>query len=202
MPEQNGYPADKVGRSGSGALAGSVPKAGYSAAAKLLHWIVALLVFSQYVISILMPGIGPHTVSGTLIDLHFSFGVVILVVMAIRFVYRLLEPVPLDMPDAPGWGALGRPCDTPAFLFLLSARTVPGMGVGIGAPASRECVRYCHVAEHRGTQGALGAGRGHAASVHDVDAARAGRLWTRWQALYHHFVRHDGASRRMLPTSV
>jgi cytochrome b561 len=58
-----------------------------------LHWIIASGVFSQYVISILMP-ISVRTPSPDADRFAFSFGVVILVVMVIRFVYRLLEPVP------------------------------------------------------------------------------------------------------------
>lgn len=57
----------------------------YGAAGKWLHWIVAALVSVQYVIAILMPGFGPKTVPGTLINLHLSFGVLIFIVVVTLF---------------------------------------------------------------------------------------------------------------------
>jgi cytochrome b561 len=200
MPEQNGYPVDKVGRSGIGSLAGSVPKAGYSAAAKLLHWIIALLVFSQYVISILMPGIGPNTVPGTLIDLHFSFGVVILIVMAIRFVYRLLEPVPLDMPDAPAWER--RAAHATHLLFYFCFLVGPFLGWA-SASAHRLPVNVFGIVTLPSIAApkapwALTAGTLHQYMMWTLLALIALHMLA---ALYHHFVRHDGVLQRMLPTS-
>lgn len=63
----------------------------YSALGKGLHWLIAVLVLFQFVISTLMPDIGPKTVPGTLINLHLSFGVVILSVMTIRFVHGYIS---------------------------------------------------------------------------------------------------------------
>lgn len=76
---------------------------GYSPVTKLMHWLIALLVLGQFVVAFLMPEIGRATVSGPLINLHFSLGVVILVLMAIRAFLRVRNPVPLDMPDRPVW---------------------------------------------------------------------------------------------------
>ena len=75
----------------------------YGSTAKWLHWSIAGLVVLQFGIALLMPDIGPHTVASTLINLHFSFGVLILVLMAVRFGNRLRHPVPLDMPGSPAW---------------------------------------------------------------------------------------------------
>ena len=75
----------------------------YDSTAKSLHWLIVALVLTQFIVSWLMPGIGRNTVPGTLINLHFSLGVLILVVMAVRFAHRLLHPTPPAMPDAPAW---------------------------------------------------------------------------------------------------
>ena len=74
----------------------------YDARAKFLHWLVAPLLLLQFVVSYLMPHIGRNTVAGTLINLHFSCGVLIFVLMLVRFVARLRNPVPLA-PAALAW---------------------------------------------------------------------------------------------------
>src|SRR5512142_729881 len=99
-------------RAASPALETSLPRAGrmvmnaapdYDGTAKSLHWLIVAMVLTQFVVSWLMPGIGRNTVPGTLINLHFSLGVLILVVMAVRFAHRQLNPTPPAMPDAPAW---------------------------------------------------------------------------------------------------
>ena len=40
---------------------------GYNPTAKFLHWLIVVLLLTQFVIAALMPGIGPHTVPGTLL---------------------------------------------------------------------------------------------------------------------------------------
>ena len=57
----------------------------------------------QFGIAILMPDIGRHTVAGNLINRHFSFGILILILMAVRLGQRLLHPVALGMPNSPAW---------------------------------------------------------------------------------------------------
>src|SRR6478752_2711542 len=51
-----------------------VGASGYDATAKGLHWLIVVLVLTQFIIAWLMPGIGRNTKPGPLIDLHFSFG--------------------------------------------------------------------------------------------------------------------------------
>lgn len=199
MAEQHSYPPDKVGRSGSSALAGSAPKAGYGAAAKWLHWVIVLLVLSQFMISIVMPDIGPNTVPGTLIDLHFSFGVVIVIVMVIRFVHRLLEPVPLEMPDAPAWERWTAHTTHLLFYFCLlvgpllgwasaSAHQLPVNVFGI--------VTLPSIAAPKASW-ALTAGTIHQYMMWTLLALIALHALA---ALYHYFFRHDGVLQRMLPT--
>ena len=67
---------------------------GYGSVAKSLHWLIATLVLAQFVVSWLMPGIGRNTRPGPLINLHFSLGVLIVIVMAVRWIHRLFNPVP------------------------------------------------------------------------------------------------------------
>lgn len=176
---------------------GALAIQGYRPTTKFLHWLVVLMVFTQFAISILMPEIGRGTVPGTLINLHFSFGVMIFVVMAIRFVHRLLFPVPLD-PDSSAWERWAAHVTHVVFYVILllgpflgwasaSAHKLPVNVFGIiplpdiAAPKARW---------------ANTAGDIHAYAMWTLLALIALHAAA---ALYHHFFRHDGVLRRMLP---
>ncbi len=75
----------------------------YTAMAKALHWLVVLLLIVQFALALTMPHIGRNTKPDTLINLHFSFGVLILLVVVIRLAWRWThaEPTPLD--GLPPW---------------------------------------------------------------------------------------------------
>jgi cytochrome b561 len=76
---------------------------GYDAVAKCLHWLMFALVFAQFVVAIAMPPIRRGTVPGALIDLHMSLGVVILALVALRWLWRVGHPVDLATADLPEW---------------------------------------------------------------------------------------------------
>ena len=61
----------------------------YDGTAKSLHWLIVLLLTVQFVVAVLMPDIGPHTPPSALVDLHLSFGLLILVVMAVRCAFTV-----------------------------------------------------------------------------------------------------------------
>lgn len=181
-----------------GSAQGAVAIQGYRSTAKFLHWLVVLLVLAQFVISILMPGIGPGTVPGTLINLHFSFGVLILFVMAIRVSHRLLYPVPLDMPDSPAWERWIAHATHVAFYLILllgpflgwasaSAHKLPVKVFGIFSLPD--------IAPPK-ARWALTAGDIHTYLMWGLLALIALHAAA---ALYHHFFRNDGILQRMLP---
>ena len=72
----------------------------YDGAAKALHWLIVALLSIQFVTALLLPNIKVDTVPDTVINLHFSFGILILVVMAIRLVHRWMRPVAVAPRDA------------------------------------------------------------------------------------------------------
>jgi cytochrome b561 len=80
-----------------------LPQPGYGAFAKLLHWLVFLLVIGQFALGWLMPDIGRDTRPEGLIAWHLAVGASILVLVAIRFAWRLYRPVPLVTDDVPPW---------------------------------------------------------------------------------------------------
>lgn len=64
----------------------------YGAPAKFLHWIVVVLLAIQFSIGWLMPDVHAGPPGGAMI-LHISFGITILVLIVLRFLWRLTHPV-------------------------------------------------------------------------------------------------------------
>ena len=67
----------------------------YSPAAKVLHWMVVVLIAAQFAVAWSMPHIGRNTQPETLINLHFSLGVAVLAVMLVRLVHRVAAGAPV-----------------------------------------------------------------------------------------------------------
>src|ERR1700744_2672342 len=72
--------------------------ASYGPTAKIFHWLIFLLLAAQYAIGSIMPHIGKKTLDQGWVHWHLLVGAVILLVIVLRFVWRLLHPVRL--PDA------------------------------------------------------------------------------------------------------
>lgn len=174
--------------------------AAYSLTAKRLHWLIVLLVAIQFVTAWLLPHIGRDTQPGTVINLHFSFGILILVVMAVRFVHRLRHPVPLEAADAaPVERMLARTVHRLFYLILLVG---PFLGWA-SASAHRLPVSLFGIVPLPALA-PPGAEWGHeAGDIHGT--VMWALLWLiglhAAAALYHHLVRRDGTLRRMLPGS-
>ena len=74
------------------------PAGSYGPTAKVFHWLIFLLLAAQYAVGSIMPHIGRKTVDEGWVSWHFSIGAAILLVIVLRFVWRLAHPVTL--PDA------------------------------------------------------------------------------------------------------
>jgi cytochrome b561 len=172
----------------------------YSATAKGLHWLIVLLLAVQFVTAFLLPHIGRDTRPTTVINLHFSFGVLILLVMAVRFVHRLLHPVPLEAHDAAPWERfLAR---TTHRLFYLILLVSPVLGWASASAHSLPVSLFGIVPLP--AIAPPGAGWAHTAGdIHST--AMWVLLWLvglhAAAALFHHLVRRDGTLRRMLPSA-
>ncbi len=173
----------------------------YSPTAKALHWTVVALIVVQFATAFLMPDIGPRTPPSTVIDLHFSFGVVILAVMAIRFVHGLLYPVPLEASAARPWERLLAMTTHRLIYLILLVSPVLGWA---SASAHRLAVSLFGIVELP----AIAAPRAHWALV-----AGDIHMLAMWAllvlvglhvaaALYHHFMRNEDTLKRMLPSSL
>ncbi|MEP6792469.1 MAG: cytochrome b [Ramlibacter sp.] len=169
----------------------------YGPAGKAFHWTVAALVACQFVTALLLPHIKLDTPLDTTINLHFNFGLLILVVMAARLVHRWRHPVTVAPGDSPRWErtlAL-------AMHRLFYAILLVGPFLGWAAASAHSVpVRLFGVLTLPGLA-PRGAEWGYlAGDIHGY------AMWTllaligihAGAALYHHFVRHDDVLRRML----
>ena len=171
---------------------------GYSGAAKAIHWLIAVLILLQFVISVLMPDIGPKATSLTLINLHFSVGLLLLILTAIRLANRWRHPVPLDTRDSPAWERRAARATHRVFYFILLVGPFLGWA---SASAHRMSVTLFglftlpDLAQPR-ARWALTAGDVHAVMMWTLLGLVALHAAA---ALYHHFVRRDGVLLRMWP---
>jgi cytochrome b561 len=170
----------------------------YSGTAKALHWTILLLLIAQFIFAWTMPHIGRNTPVTTLISLHFTFGIIILAVAVVRLVWRAThgEPAPLDG-IAPWQTATARIVHWALYLLLF---VIPVLGwldaSRRGMPVEMFGLELPKLLATRAP------GWGWTGDVHGLLAnyAMLGLVGLHViAALYHHFVRHDGALQRMLP---
>jgi cytochrome b561 len=75
----------------------------YTGTAKTLHWLVVALLIAQFVLAWTMPHIGRNTQPDTVINLHFTVGVIILAVAAVRLLWRFTHKEPAPEAGMPPW---------------------------------------------------------------------------------------------------
>ena len=74
----------------------------YGTTAKALHWLIVALLVVQYPIGWLMPDLHRGMQPGAGMTFHVSFGLAILVLIVLRFVWRLTHPLAPESALA-GW---------------------------------------------------------------------------------------------------
>jgi cytochrome b561 len=74
----------------------------YGTTAKVFHWLIVALLLVQYPIGWFMPDIHRDMKPGAAMTLHISFGTVILMLIVMRFAWRLAHPVAPES-SLPGW---------------------------------------------------------------------------------------------------
>jgi cytochrome b561 len=172
--------------------------AAYTGTAKSLHWLIVVLLIAQFIVAWTMPHIGRNTKPETLINLHFSIGVIVLGVAVIRLLWRLKHPEPAPEAGLPPWQiASARVVHWLLYLLLLvipilgwinaSWRGFPVMMFGLDLPkliATR-------------APGWVWTGDVHSLLANYVMLTLVGLHVL--AALYHWAVRRDGVLWRMLP---
>jgi cytochrome b561 len=97
----------------------------YGTTAKVLHWLVVALLVAQYPIGWLMPDIHPGMQPGAGMIFHISFGIVILLLIVLRLVWRLTHPVAPES-SLPPWQRLSSEVVHWMLYVLVLATTVTG----------------------------------------------------------------------------
>jgi cytochrome b561 len=77
----------------------------YDPVARIFHWLIVALLVAQYTVGSIMPHIGRHTVDETWVAWHFDIGAAMLLVIVLRFGWRLLHPV-APAPGLAPWESL------------------------------------------------------------------------------------------------
>lgn len=72
----------------------------YTSTAKWFHWLIVLLVGLELLLGVLLPSIRHNPTPDTLISLHLSFGITIIVVMVLRLLWRVTHRPPALPPGA------------------------------------------------------------------------------------------------------
>ena len=75
----------------------------YSLTARLAHWITAILVIVAFFLGLTMLRVDRGPLQDQLFDWHRSLGATILLIAALRLLWRLGHPAPPLPPDTPRW---------------------------------------------------------------------------------------------------
>jgi cytochrome b561 len=97
----------------------------YGTTAKVLHWLIVALLIVQYLIGGLMPDIHRGMKLGAGMTFHISFGLTILVLIVLRFAWRLTHPVAPDS-SLPPWQRLSSEVVHWMLYVLVLATTITG----------------------------------------------------------------------------
>jgi cytochrome b561 len=171
---------------------------GYTGTAKTLHWTILVLLITQFTVAWIMPHIGRNTVPGTLINLHFSVGVIILAVAIVRLGWRFThgEPAPLD--GVPPWQMASARVVHWLLYLLLFVLPILGWANASwrGFPIIMFGLQLPKLLPTR-APGWDWTGDVHALLAYYVLLTLVGLHVL--AALYHYFIRRDGVLQRMLP---
>jgi cytochrome b561 len=171
---------------------------GYTGTAKALHWLIVALLIVQFMVAWIMPEIRRDTKPDTLINLHLTFGVVILAVAILRLSWRATHPEPAQEAGLPPWQV--RSAHIIHLLLYLLLFVVPILGwisaSYRGFPVIMFGVELPKLIATR-APGFRWTGDVHGLLANYAMLALVGLHVA--AALYHYFIRRDGVLQRMLP---
>jgi cytochrome b561 len=101
------------------------PHLRYGATAKTFHWLIVILLMVQYPIGWLMPDLHRDMKPGAPMTFHVSFGLVILALIMLRFIWRLTHPVAPES-SLPAWQRLSSEAVHWLLYVLVLATTISG----------------------------------------------------------------------------
>ena len=101
------------------------PRLHYGSTAKTFHWMIVALLLVQYPIGWLMPDIHRGQQPGVAMSLPISFGIAILFLTVLRFIWRLSHPVAPES-TLPPWQRLSSELVHWLLYMLVLATTLSG----------------------------------------------------------------------------
>lgn len=176
-----------------------VPRNEYGVIAKALHWTIVGLLIVQYAIGWLMPDINPRTHPDTLINLHLSFGILILLIVLTRFAWRTMHPVEPLVGVGPRWQKIA--AQTLHFALYLLVVTIPVLGWA-SASGRGFAVSLFGLVSLPGLLPLRSPLTSVLGDIHTVTSyVLLGLVGLHvLAACYHHFIVRDETLRRMLPS--
>lgn len=170
----------------------------YGAVAKLLHWVIVALIIVQFVLVTLADDNPSKMQQLALITRHKSFGMTVLMLAAVRLVWRLFNPPPPLPAGMKGYERLLAKLTHVAFYVLLFALPVAGW---LMSSARGFTVSWFGLFSWPNL---VGQDKAKFELFHDVHEALATTLLLLAvlhivAALKHHFWNKDDVLRRMLP---
>jgi len=97
----------------------------YGTTAKVFHWLIVALLLVQYPIGWFMPDLHHGMTPGAAMTFHISFGIVILMLIVMRFAWRLMHPVAPES-SLPRWQRLSSEAVHWLLYVLVLATTMTG----------------------------------------------------------------------------
>ena len=171
----------------------------YTGTAKALHWLIVALLIVQFIVAWSMPHIGRNTQPGTLINLHLSLGVLILVVAILRLGWRATHHEPAPDDGLPPWQV--KSARIVSWLLYLLLFVVPILG-WISASWRGFPVTMFGLFELPKLIATRAAGWRWTGDIHGLLANYAMLALVGLHvaaALYHYFFRRDGVLQRIFP---
>ena len=171
---------------------------GYTGTAKALHWVIVALLIIQFVLAWTMPDIKRDTKPDTLINLHLSFGALIVAVAIVRLGWRLTHREPEPHDGLPPWQV--QSARIMHWLLYLLLFVVPILG-WMNASWRGFPVTVFGLFDLPKLMATRAPGFRWSGDVHGLLANYAMLALVALHvaaALYHYFIRRDGVLQRML----
>jgi cytochrome b561 len=172
---------------------------GYTGTAKLLHWTIVVLLFMQFAVALTMPEIHRNTVPERMINLHLSFGALILLVAIIRLAWRATHADPPPQDGLPPWQL--QSARVVHWLLYALLFVVPALG-WVNASYRGFPVSLFRLFDLPALMAKRTPGFGWTGDVHTLLAYYAMLTLIALHVaagLYHYFIRRDHVLQRILP---
>jgi cytochrome b561 len=98
----------------------------YGSIAKLMHWLMALLIIAMFMVAYTMINSAQSGFSDTLYNLHKATGLLLFSLLALRLLWRFRNVQPRLPPSIPMWQRQLANCNIAALYFLMIAMPITG----------------------------------------------------------------------------